>query len=277
MATATEYKDYSKGFGRAPKKSAGGYEGRRTFLVDSDVPTDIYAATGLPAIGDEFPSFPLSGVSCKAYEIVPGVPMGGPGPGGSGSNPGHTWVDVLYRTPSLSYGPGPAPEPSDPVAGDFYTLINFNKGSVEVETATNGDPIKPVSRDVSTMVALARVYKSGINYLAEYDRIKDSVNSAAVTLENLMGYNSGVDETFAARRCRMAGIRQEVIRPGLIMVEYEIAIAPVRSGGSPAPGEEHVYYYNETDDDGIPTTTTVGPNEIYEVLTWDQTDLFGAS
>ncbi|NQX95874.1 MAG: hypothetical protein HRT64_13310, partial [Erythrobacter sp.] len=50
MATATEYRDYTKGMGKPPKKIDGGYEGVRTFLVDSDVPTDIYNATGLPAI-----------------------------------------------------------------------------------------------------------------------------------------------------------------------------------------------------------------------------------
>lgn len=277
MATATEDRDYSKGNGRTLKRVAGGYEGRRVFRVDSDDVVDVHSATGLPAIGDQFPDFPLSSVDCKCYEIVPRVPRGGgPGSGGGGSNPGLTYVDVMYRTPSLSYGPGPAPEPADPAAGDRYTLINFNKSSVEVETDTSGTAIKPTSRDVSTMVALARVYKSGLNYLAEYDRIKDSVNSASVTLYNLMGYGSGVNQSFAARRLRMAGIRQEIIRPGLILVEYEIAIAPARTGGSPAPGEEHVYYYQELDDDGVPTTS-VGPNEIYEVLTWDQTDLFGAS
>lgn len=276
MATATEYKDYSKGFGRPPSRVSGGYEGKRTFLVNSDVPADIYAATGMPAFGDEFPGFPISSVSCKAWKIEPAVPKGGPGPGGSGSNPGWTWVDVYYRTPSLGYGGGPNPEPIDPVAGDRYTLINFNAGGVEINTDTSGTAIKPTTRDVSTGVAIVRVYKSGISHRAEYTRIKDSVNSASVTLHNRLGVGSGVNETFAARTLRMQGMREEVVRPGLILVEYEIAIAEARTGGTPAPGEEHVYYYQEEDDDGTPISS-VGPAEIYAVLTWDQTKLFGSS
>ena len=277
MATATEYRDYTKGMGKPPKKIDGGYEGVRTFLVDSDVPTDIYNATGLPAIGDEFPGFPISGVSCTVFEVEPRVPKGGPGPSGLGSNPAHTWVDVRYRTSALGYGPGPNPEPIDPIAGDRYTLINFNAGSSEVNTDTSGNAIKPTSRDVTTGVAIVRVYKSGDGHTDEVTRIKDSVNDAQVTLHNRLGVGSGINRNFAARTLRMAGSREEVIRPGLILVEYEIAIAEARTGGSPAPGQAHVSFYTETDNDGNGTSTVVGPNEIYPVLTWDQTALFGPS
>lgn len=278
MATAIESRDYRNGYGARVREVAGGYEGRRTFRVDSDDPIEVITASGLPDIGDEFPGFPLNGVSCRCYSVDPSVPRGGgPGPDGLGDNIGLTYVEALYRTPSLGGGGGgPSPEPSDPVAGDSYTIITTNISSVEINTDISGTAIKPTQRQVTEISAVVRVYKSAFSWLTEMVRIRDSLNDANVTLPNLGGYNSGINRMFPASTLLAGATRTEIVRPGLVAAEMEFSIAPPRTGGSPAPGEEFAYFYQKEDDDGVPFES-IGPLAIYPSKTWDTAVLFGAS
>lgn len=274
MATATEAREYDKRVGRTLSRVIGGYIASRTFRVDTDDPIDIYTASGMPAIGDQYPGFPTGGFDCRAYQIQPEVPKGGgPGPSGSGTNTGLTYVRVDYRTAGIGFGPGPNQEPFDPQPGDSYTVETTTAGSIEINTAISGDPIKPVQRQVTGISLVTRVYKSAATaYLPEVVRIRDSTNSASVTVPNFMGVGTSTGILFAANTLLFSGHRKEIVRPGLIAVDYEFLAAPPGTG----PGQGHVYYYQEEDENGVPIAS-FGPEVIYPSLAWDTADLFGVS
>lgn len=271
-----EYRDPTRNKGRDLRIIPGGYSGSVDFLADSDDPAAITQElfdNGPVWKGDEYPGFPIEGVSCPCVEIsIPKAGFGGPGPGGSGDNPGGTWITASYRTPGSRQGGGIG-DPDDPQPGDAYTRMISGEQSVEISLDNSGNAIKPTNISVTIPEITVRVFKTGNSWISHWLAIKDKLNDASVTLPNYAGYASGTNLVLAAKQLRIRGYTEDIIRPGLVAVNFKFELA--KTGTS--PGEEFRISWEQLDEDGNASSFISPPREIIPTATYNTTTLFGAS
>jgi hypothetical protein len=203
MATATPMDNALSGKVPDYRLVAGGYAGRRPFLVDSDDVLESLNAAGLPARGSAHPTLPNCAVRELAWERY-------------GYRSSVVWAE--YEPPS---GGGFSFDNAED--GDTYAEWVFSQREATVTTAADGSAIPESSIILpSAELAISR-FAADLDVITPWLPIFSpipKINSNAFTVPGPWGLTGTI--SVLARQCLALPFEVRAVRDGLCRVTYRM-------------------------------------------------------